>query len=89
MFKQKPIHYPNLKTVIMIESFLERQKKPISKNHILRKLPKGVMRQTLNISLEYLELSGKIFIGKQGIEWVFDENKKLKTTLRKAAEEFI
>ncbi len=89
MFKQKAIHYPNLKTILMIESFLERQKKPVSKNYILEKLTKKIMRQTLNISLEYLELSGKIFIGKEGVEWVFDENKKLKTTLRKAVEEFI
>ena len=89
MFKKPPIHYPNLKTVIMIEAFLEKQKKPVSKNEILEKLHKKTMRQTLNIALEYLELSGKIYIGKNGIEWVFDENKKLKTSLRKAAESFI
>ena len=89
MFKQKPIHYPNLKTVIMIEAFLERQNKLVSKNCILEKIPKKVMRQTLNLTLEYLELSGKVHIGKQGVEWVFDDNKKLKVTLRKAAESFI
>ncbi len=89
MFKQSIIHYPNLKTVIMIEAFLAKQKKPVSKNYILEKIQKKIMRQTLNIALEYLELSGKIFIGKKGIEWVFDEDNKLKTKLRKAAEEFI
>ena len=88
MFKQSIIHYPNLKTVIMIEAFLAKQKKPVSKNYILEKIQKKIMRQTLNIALEYLELSGKIFIGKKGIEWVFDEDNKLKTKLRKAAEEF-
>ena len=89
MFKQKAIHYPNLKTLIMIEAFLEKQNKPVSKNYILENLKKSVMRQTLNICLEYLELSGKIFIGQKGVEWTFDENKKLKTQLRKAAESFI
>lgn len=89
MFQQKAIHYPNLKTILMIESFLEKQKKPISKNYILNRLPKSIMRPTLNISLEYLELSSKIFIGKNGVEWIFDENKKLKIELRKAAESFI
>ena len=73
----------------MIEAFLEKQKKPVSKNYILEKIQKKIMRQTLNIALEYLELSGKIYIGKEGIEWIFDENKKLKTSLRKAAESFI
>ena len=89
MFQQKLIHYPNLKTVIMIESFLEKQKKPVSKNYLLERLPRKVMRQTLNIALEYLELSGKIYVSKNGVEWTFDENKRLKTTLRKAAEQFI
>lgn len=89
MFKQKPIHYPNLKTVIMIEAFLEKQNKPVSKNYILEKIPKKIMRQTLNIALEYLELSGKVHIGKQGTEWVFDDNKKLKVSLRKVADSFI
>ena len=73
----------------MIEAFLAKQKKPVSKNYILEKIQKKIMRQTLNIALEYLELSGKIFIGKKGVEWVFDEDNKLKTKLRKAAEEFI
>lgn len=88
MFKQKAIHYPNLKTILMIEAFLEKQKKPVSKNCILEKLPKSIMRQTLNIALEYLELSGKIHIKKEGIIWIFDDNKKLDVVLRKAAESF-
>ena len=89
MFKQKAIHYPNLKTVIMVEALLQKQRRPLRKNEILDRLQKKMMRQTLNIALEYLELSGKIFIGKNGVEWIFDENKKLKTALRKATEEFI
>ena len=73
----------------MIESFLQRQNKPVSKNFIFDNLPKQVMRQTLNITLEYLELSGKIYTGKKGVEWVFDDNKKLGMALRKAADSFI
>ena len=89
MFNQRVIHYPNLKTVILVESFLQKQKKPISKNPILNNLPKKMMRQTLNITLEYLELSGKIAIGNKGAEWIFDENKELKVALRKVAQDFI
>ena len=89
MFKQEAIHYPNLKTIIMIESFLQQQSKSVSKNFIFENLPKQVMRQTLNITLEYLELSGKIHSSKKGVEWVFDDNKKLGIALRKAADSFI
>ena len=89
MFKKTPIHYPNLKTVIMIESFISKQKKPVSKNHILSNVPKKIMRQSLNTILKYLEVSGKVYVGSKGVEWVFDDNKKFKTELRRAAEDFI
>ena len=89
MFKQEAIHYPNLKTIIMIESFLQQQSKSVSKNFIFENLQKKIMRQTLNITLEYLELSGKIHSSKKGVEWVFDDNKKLGIALRKAADSFI
>lgn len=88
MFKQKPIHYPNLKTVLMVEYFLQTRKKPLSRNQILEKLPKKIMRPTLNIILEYLELSGKVFVGRKGIEWMHQENRKFEITLRRAAEKF-
>ena len=86
MFNQKPIHYPNLKTILLIEAFLEKQKSSVSKNYILNNIQKKIMRPTLNVALEYLELSGKISINKHGVEWIFDENKKLKMLLRKAAD---
>lgn len=88
MFKQKPIHYPTLKTILMVEKFLQEQRKPVSKNMILDSLPKKTMRQTLNIILEYLELSNKVYLGDKGVEWVFDEDKKLKTLLKKATDSF-
>jgi len=86
MFK-KPIHYPNLKTILLVERFLQTRKKPVSKNEILRKLPKKIMRPTLNVILEYLELSGKIFISKKGVKWAFEDNKKFERALRKVAED--
>ncbi len=86
MFKQRLIHYPNLKTVLMVESFIKKQKGLISKNFILNNIKKKIMRQTLNIILEYLELSGKIYIGKRGIEWVFEDSTKMDRMLRKAAD---
>ncbi|MEK6922797.1 MAG: hypothetical protein AABX08_03295 [Nanoarchaeota archaeon] len=87
MFRQKLIHYPNLKTILMIEVYLQKRKKPISKNELLERVPKKIMRQTLNIILEYLEASGKIIITKKGIQWVFEDNKKFEKALRKIAED--
>lgn len=87
MFKQKLIHYPNLKTILQVERFLQTRNKAVSKNEILRRLPKKVMRPTLNVILEYLEFSGKVFISKKGVEWVFEDNKKFERALRKVADD--
>ncbi|MFH1592318.1 MAG: hypothetical protein ABIB47_03050 [Candidatus Woesearchaeota archaeon] len=87
MFKQKAIHYPNLKTILMIEVFLQKRKKPLSKNEILERIPKKIMRPTLNIILEYLEASGKTISTKKGTRWIYDDNKKFDRTLRKISED--
>ena len=88
MFQKKVIHYPTLKTIIMVESILQEQNKPVTKNFILEKIPKKIMKQTLNVILEYLELSGKVLINQKGVEWTFDENKQLKIALKKVADTF-
>ena len=80
------IHYPNLKTVLMVEKILEKADGPISRNEIKRRLPKQIMHQTLNLVLGYLEKSGKIMVGSRGILWIFNEDKKFKKMLEKARE---
>src|SRR3989338_11002698 len=54
------IHYPNLKTVLMVEDTLKNSNKPITREQLKKKLPTQIMHQTLNVILEYLEKSGKI-----------------------------
>lgn len=82
--KQEIIHYPNLKTVLMVEKTLQDADTVISKSELKRRLPTQIMHQTLNLILEYLEKSGKIIIGSKGITWIYNNNSKLKALLSKA-----
>jgi len=84
MLQEQILHFPNLKTVLMVEDVLKKAETPISKNEIKRRLPSKVMHQTLNIILEYLEESGKIMDGSKGIIWIFNENPKFKRIMEKA-----
>ena len=58
--EKEPLHYPNLKTVLMVEEVLKNEQLPIKREALKRKLAKKVQHQTLNVILEYLEESGKI-----------------------------
>ena len=78
------IHYPNLKTVLMVERTLEDADTVISKSELKRRLPTQIMHQTLNIILDYLEKSGKIYVGSKGLTWIYNDNPKLKKLLEKA-----
>lgn len=80
------LHYPNLKTILAVEKVLQEADEPISKNEIMRRLPKKIMRQTLSVVIDYLEESGKILNGKKGILWTFNENPKFNKLLRDSVE---
>jgi hypothetical protein len=76
--KKKILHYPTLKTVLSVEKVLKEAALPINKEEIKRRLNTKIHHLTLNLILAYLEDSGKIFIGKKGVEWTFNENTKFK-----------
>ena len=78
------LHFPNLKTILLVEKVLQEADTVISKNELKRRLPKQIMHQTLNLILEYLEDSGKIIIGSKGITWIQNNNPRLKKLLEKA-----
>jgi len=80
------IHYPNLRTILEVENVLKGADEPISKNEIMRRLPKKIMRQTLNAIIDYLEESGKVLNGEKGVLWTFNENPKFKKLLRDSAK---
>lgn len=80
------IHYPNLKTVLMVEEILANAQKAMTREQLKRKLPKKIMHQTLNVILEYLEQSGKIYDGRKGIVWTFNPDERLRKALERAVE---
>lgn len=83
---QQVLHYPRLDTVLMIEETLKNANVAISKSELQRRLPKQVMRQTLNIVLDYLEEKGVIMIGSKGVLWVHNESPKMKKLLESSIE---
>ena len=80
------IHYPNLKTILMIEEALKSSNKPITREQLKSKIPRKIMHQTLNIALQYLEDSGKIFDGRKGIVWIHNPSRKLAKAISKGIE---
>ena len=78
------LHYPRLDTILNVEKTIKRAIDPLSKNEIDRRLPKKIMRPTLNLILKYLEESGKIALLKEGVIWIYknDIGPKLKDKVR-------
>lgn len=68
----------------MVEDVLQKADLAISKNELLRRLPKQTMRQTLNVILDYLEERGLIMVGERGVLWVYNENPKMKKLLKES-----
>ncbi|MFH1591352.1 MAG: hypothetical protein ABIC95_05500 [archaeon] len=80
------IHYPNLKTVLMVEQVLKEANELMSREQLKKKLPTKVMHQTLNVILNYLEDSGKILDGRKGILWIYNPSPKLDKAIKEGVE---
>ncbi len=83
--EKEPLHYPNLKTVLMVEEVLKNEQLPIKREALKRKLATQVQHQTLNVILKYLEDSGKIIDGHKGIVWVYNPSPEMKLAIEKGA----
>lgn len=79
----KIMHYPNLKTILMIEDILKESNISLSKNEIMRRMPKKIMRQTFNVAIDYLTERNIVFYGDKGVTWIFNQSKKLNNALKK------
>lgn len=75
------IHYPTLKTVLMVEKILKEADLLIDREEIKRRLPVKIMHQTLNLILMYLEEKGHIIDGHKGILWVDNPSPKLRKAM--------
>ena len=80
------IHYPNLKTVLMIEDVLKKANELMTREQLKKKLPTKIMHQTLNVVLKYLEDSGKILDGRKGILWIYNPSPKLDKAISEGVE---
>ena len=80
------LHYPNLKTVLMVENVLKEAELAITREELKKRLPTQVMHQTLNVVLEYLEERGLIVDGHKGILWTHSDSPKLKEAIARGTE---
>ena len=86
MKKTQIIHYPSLKTVLMVENVLKNANNPVSRKEIKALLPNKIMHQTLNVILSYLQDSGKIIDGRKGVVWIHNPSKKLAKAIDEGVE---
>jgi len=86
MQKTEIIHYPNLKTVLMVEDVLKKSNNLMTREQLKKKLPTKIMHQTLNVILNYLEDSGKILDGRKGILWIYNPSPKLDKAINEGVE---
>jgi hypothetical protein len=86
MQKLEVIHYPNLKTVLMVEDVLKEANDLMTREQLKKKLPVQIMHQTLNVILKYLEDSGKIIDGRKGILWIYNPSPKLDKAIKEGVE---
>ena len=84
--KLEVIHYPNLKTVLMVEDVLKMANNLMTREDLKKKLPTKIMHQTLNVILKYLEDSGKILDGRKGILWIYNPSSKLDKAVKDGVE---
>lgn len=80
------IHYPNLKTILVIEKTLKNAEVMINREELKRRLPMKIMHQTLNLILKYLEERGMIVDSHEGILWIYNPSPKLKIAIEKGRE---
>ncbi|RLG15144.1 MAG: hypothetical protein DRN66_00195 [Candidatus Nanohalarchaeota archaeon] len=83
---QKILHYPTLKTVLMIEDVLKKEDLAINRTELKKKLPTKIMDQTLNIVLKYLENRGMIMDTHKGIIWTYNPTSKFQMAVDEGIE---
>lgn len=84
--KMKIIHYPSLRTMLMVEKVLREAEVVIDREEIKRRLPVKIMHQTLNLVLAYLEEKGMIIDGHKGVLWIYNSSQKLRKAIENAKE---
>ena len=76
------LHYPTLKTVLLVEEILKEAKEPLSRYEIMKRAKNKVMRQTLNTIIGYMEKRGMVLDSEKGIVWTYTPPEKMKKLLK-------
>jgi hypothetical protein len=67
----KIFHYPQLDTVLMVESFIREHDGEYKKRSLWERLPRKMMYQTYSLIIDYLLYSRKISVDAEGkIGWI-------------------
>lgn len=80
-------HSPTLNTIRMVEDILKNlELYTIKFSDLKKQLPKKVNHNTLKEIIRYLEESGKVHITIDGITWIYNPSKKLKSAIENSYE---
>jgi len=80
------LHYPTLKTVLLVEEILKDAKVPLSRYELLKRAGNRIMRPTLDVIIEYLEKRYMILDTPKGILWVYVPKDKMKRLMDASVE---
>jgi len=73
LLKKQILHYPQLDTVLMVEEFIRKRGGEFKKRSLWENLPKKMMYQTFCVIFDYLLISNKIAVDKEGqVCWIWD-----------------
>jgi len=86
MEKIKIEHSPTLNSVLMVEEVLRKAEGVIKVAELKKRLPKKMMHSTLLKILDYLQISGKIFISVKGVLWIYTPRNQLNELTEKGIE---
>jgi hypothetical protein len=86
MVTKQVMHYPTLKTVLMVEEILKDAKEPLSRYEILKRSGNKIMRSTLEVIVEYLEKRYMVWDTPKGILWVYVPKNKMKQLMDASVE---
>lgn len=83
---EQVLHYPTLKTVLMVEEILKESKEPLTRYEIMKRAGNKIMRQTLNIIIEYMGGRGMVLDSEKGVIWTYTPPQKMKKWLKDSVE---
>jgi hypothetical protein len=80
------LHYPTLKTVLLVEEALKKAKEPLSRYAIMKRLGNKVMKPTLDLIISYLEERGMALDTTKGVIWTYSPKEVMRLKISRGLE---